>query len=154
MYRRVCCNDNFFSRFSQTAERCDVTIGDATMSRHRMTSRSTDERQQRLGIGHRLPKRHQLLFQTERRPHAKRKARKCSSLRAHTEETFCDVTIFKKPQHKAKYRVLATAKSTSCFTKVEREGYVLKEERKGIAVCEQLRNKNSKWLRPWAYFFL
>ena len=30
---------------------CDVIIGDATMSRHRMTSRSTDERQQRLGIG-------------------------------------------------------------------------------------------------------
>ena len=35
---------------------CDVTIGDAIMSRHRMTSRSTDERQQCLAIGHRLPK--------------------------------------------------------------------------------------------------
>ena len=56
MYRRVCCNDNFFRTLAKQQSVCDVTIDAATMSRHRMTSRSTDERQERLGIEHRLPK--------------------------------------------------------------------------------------------------
>ena len=40
-------------------------------------------------------KRHQLLFQTEKRLHAIGEARKCSYLRAHREQTFCVVTSFK-----------------------------------------------------------
>ena len=56
VYRQVCCNDNFFHALAKQQSVCDVTIGDATMSRRRMTSRSTDERQQRLRLGHRLPK--------------------------------------------------------------------------------------------------
>ena len=47
---------NFCRALAKQQSVCDVTVGDATMSRHRMTSRSTDERQQRLAIEHRLPK--------------------------------------------------------------------------------------------------
>ena len=82
---------------------CDITIGDVTMSSHRMTSRSTDERQQGISIGHRVLKTSPVAIPSEKRLHAKGEAKKCSSLQAYRKK-LCDFTNFKKTQHKAKYR--------------------------------------------------
>ena len=99
---------------------CDVTLDDATMSRHRMTSRSTDERQQCLVRGQTTENVTSCYSKLRKGRMLKEKRGSAAVCERIGNKLFVTSRFSKKHQHKAKYRVLATAESTSCFTKVEK----------------------------------